>query len=253
MSMSAEIMAMDETASSYDAFAWFFDKYWSREIPEQMMIAIEQVLLPRLPERARVLDLCCGTGQLAAALTARGLRVTGLDNSAEMLHYARRNAPAARFVRADARRFAFLDSFDAVVSTFDSLNHFLSLEELSAVFRQTLRALNQTAWFLFDMNVERGFVAHWRDYYAIVEEQAACVLRGEYDAERQLGHYDITMFRRRGKSWQRADTTISERCYELKEIKRELKKAGFGEVLTFDAARDLGLVDHTGRIFFLAR
>jgi SAM-dependent methyltransferase len=251
--MSAEMMATEETASDYDAFAWFFDKYWSREIPEQMMAAIEQALLPRLPERARVLDLCCGTGQLAAALAARGLLVTGIDNSAEMLHYARRNAPAASFVRADARRFAFRKSFDAIVSTFDSLNHFLTLEELAAVFRQTRRALNQTAWFLFDINVERGFVAHWRDYYAIVEESAVCVLRGEYDAERRLGRYDITMFRRRGKSWQRADTTISERCYELKEIKHELKQAGFNEVLTFDADRDLGLVGHTGRIFFLAR
>jgi SAM-dependent methyltransferase len=251
---ATETAALETTvASDYDPFAFFFNKYWSREIPEQMMFAIRQVLLARLPDGARLLDLCCGTGQLAAALSARGYSVMGLDNSEAMLRYARRNAPAARFIRADARRFQLPDTFDAVISTFDSLNHFLSPEELAAVFGQTLRALAPAGWFLFDINVERGFLAHWRDYFAIVEEREVCLLRGDYDPQRKLGRYDITMFRLHGKMWQRADTTIVERCYERAEIERELKRAGFTEVLAFDAAEDLGLADHTGRIFFLAR
>jgi SAM-dependent methyltransferase len=251
--MSAEMKRTHASASDYDAFAWFFNKYWSREIPEQMLSAIEQVLLPRVPPAAHLLDLCCGTGQLAAALTLRGYAVTGLDDSTEMLRYARRNAPAAEFVHADARRFRLPQRFDAVVSTFDSLNHFLSLEDLSAVFRQTRQALAPSGWFLFDMNVERGFLSHWRDYFAIVEENEVCVLRGEYDAEQKLGRYDITMFRRRGRAWQRTDTTVSERCYEPEEIMRELKQAGFDDLHAFDAEKDLGLIDHTGRIFFLTR
>jgi SAM-dependent methyltransferase len=251
--MSAELIAADETDADYDAFAPFFNKYWCLEIPGQMMVAIEQVLLPRLPETARLLDLCCGTGQLAAALAERGYDVTGLDNSPEMLRYARRNAPAARFIRADARSFNLPASFDAIISTFDSLNHFLSLKDLSAVFRQARQALAPTGWFLFDMNVERGFLDHWRDYFAIVEDDEACVLRGEYDPVQKLGRYDITMFRRRGKTWQRSDIAISERCYEQREVRRELKRAGFNEVLAIDAVADLGLTDHTGRIFFLAR
>lgn len=249
--MSVETMTVKEAESDYDAFAWFFNKYWSLEIPAPMLSAIEQVLLPRLPEHARLLDLCCGTGQLAALLSERGHIVTGVDNSPKMLTYARRNAPAAEFVSADARSFQLQEKFDAVISTFDSLNHFLTLEELSAVFQHARQALSPVGWFLFDMNVERGFLAHWRDYYAIVEDEAVCVLQGEYDPEQKLGRYDITMFRQRGKAWQRSETTILERCYELKEIKRELKRAGFNEILTFDAETDLGLTDHTGRVFFL--
>lgn len=251
--MSAQTMLIGKMDYDYDAFAWFFNKYWSLEIPEQMLAAIEQVLLPRLSQHARLLDLCCGTGQLAASLVEQGYSVTGIDNSTEMLDFARRNAPAAKFVRADARRFNLPESFDAVVSTFDSLNHFLSVEELAAVFRQAHQALMPAGWFCFDMNVERGFLLHWRDYFAVVEESEVCVLKGEYDPERKLGRYDITMFRQRGETWQRADTTICERCYEREEILRELKKVGFAEVMSFDADTDLGLTDHTGRIFFLAR
>jgi SAM-dependent methyltransferase len=240
-------------SSGYDAFAWFFNKYWCREIPEQMMLAVEQLLLPRVPQPARLLDLCCGTGQLAAALSQRGYDVTGIDNSSEMLRYARLNAPAARFIEADARRFNLPESFDAIVSTFDSLNHFLSIKELSMVFGQARQALAPAGFFLFDMNIERGFLDHWTDYFAVVGEHEVCVLRGEYDARLKLGRYRITMFRQHGGDWQRADTVVSERCYEQRQIKRELKRAGFSEVLSFDAAADLGLTDHTGRIFFLAR
>jgi SAM-dependent methyltransferase len=251
--MSAGMKPTDEMESSYDAFAWFFNKYWWRDITEQMLKAIEQTLLPRVPATASLLDLCCGTGQLAAALTERGYSVTGIDNSQKMLAFAERNAPAATFIRADARRFNLPHSFDAVVSTFDSLNHFLSLEELAAVFRQVRRTLNPAGWFLFDMNVERGFLAHWRDYFAVVEEKEVCVLQGEYDPDSKLGRYDITMFRRSGKYWRRADTSIVERCYEQREIELELQRAGFTEVMAFDAETDLGLADHTGRVFFLAR
>jgi hypothetical protein len=44
-----------------------------------------------------------------------------------------------------------------------------------------------------------------------------------------------------------------ERCYSMKEIKGALRRAGFREFSVFDAERDLGLTDHTGRKFFLAR
>ncbi len=42
----------------------------------------------------RVLDLCCGTGQLAGYFLERGYRVVGIDLSEHMLRYARENALA---------------------------------------------------------------------------------------------------------------------------------------------------------------
>ena len=49
------------------------------------------------------LDLACGTGALTAELQARGLTVTGLDASAEMLDVARERLPGMRLVQADLR------------------------------------------------------------------------------------------------------------------------------------------------------
>lgn len=53
---------------------------------------------------ARVLDLGCGTGLLAARLAAAGCSVTGLDFSDEMLAEARRRAGGAEFRQWDFSR-----------------------------------------------------------------------------------------------------------------------------------------------------
>ncbi len=70
----------------------------------------------------RALDLCCGTGDIAFALAARGAEVTGLDFSEKMLEVAQSrlrkrpsNIPGVKFMQGDAERLPFPDnSFDAV-------------------------------------------------------------------------------------------------------------------------------------------
>ena len=54
-----------------------------------------------LPPGLEVLDLGTGTGNLAAALSARGHHVTGVDFSERSLARARRSCPGTRLVLAD--------------------------------------------------------------------------------------------------------------------------------------------------------
>jgi hypothetical protein len=61
------------------------------------------------------------------------------------------------------------------------------------------------------------------------------------------------MFRRRSEAWERLDASITEKCYSMKEIKGALRRAGFKDVSIFDAEHDMGLIENTGRKFFLAR
>jgi trans-aconitate methyltransferase len=72
------------------------------------------LLDPRPGER--VLDLGCGTGDLAAAIAARGATVVGLDASAEMLATARSKYPNLEFVQGDAADFVFPTPFDGILS-----------------------------------------------------------------------------------------------------------------------------------------
>lgn len=242
-----------EPYSNYDSLAWFYNKHWSLEIPNQIFTVIEKLLLPCMPAGGRLLDLCCGTGQTSAALIERGFRVTGIDGSEEMLHYARRNASAAEFISADARSFRLDPVYDGIVSTFDSLNHVLHLWELTQVFDNAHAALAEGGLFLFDMIMDEAFLLRRQDYFTIVGDDHICVLRGQYDPDQRISRTDAAMFRLKGKAWRRIDVVILERCYSENEIKTALKDSGFKEVSLYHAEKDLDLADHIGRVFFLAR
>ena len=109
-----------------------------------------------------VLDLGCGTGQLARHFVAAGYAVTGLDLSADMLAHAEANnaaavaASRARFVQGDAARFALDERFGLVVSTFDALNHLPSLDALRSCFHSARAVLAPGGWFVFDLNTRLG-------------------------------------------------------------------------------------------------
>ena len=88
---------------------------------------------------ARVLDACCGTGDLALAAEREGGVVTGLDFSAEMLSRARRKSTTIDWVEGDMLALPFADgSFDVVTVGFGVRNVSdlrAGLEELRRVLR----------------------------------------------------------------------------------------------------------------------
>lgn len=240
-------------SSAYDAFAWFYDRYWATAVKADFLQAIVRLLLPHVDAGAHLLDICCGTGQLAASLGERGFRVTGIDNSPEMLRRARRNAPAARFLRADARDFRLGGQADGAVALFDSFNHLLSAADLFGALSCAFAALAPGARFVFDLNTETGYQNHLRDHFTMTRDDGVLALRGEYDSNEWLALYDGTIFRLRSGEWRRADFRILERCHDTEQVRGLVLAAGFSGVRIYDAARDLKLRDHTGRVFFVAR
>jgi demethylmenaquinone methyltransferase / 2-methoxy-6-polyprenyl-1,4-benzoquinol methylase len=86
----------------------------------------------------RVLDACCGTGDLALAGERAGGRVVGLDFSERMLERARRKSRTIEWVRGDLLALPFPDaSFDAATVGFGVRN----LEDLEGGLRELRRVL----------------------------------------------------------------------------------------------------------------
>lgn len=87
----------------------------------------------------RVIDACCGTGDLAVAARNAGAgEVVGVDFSERMLERARRKAPGVEFLRADALALPFEDgSFESAVVGFGVRN----LEDLEAGLKELRRVL----------------------------------------------------------------------------------------------------------------
>jgi demethylmenaquinone methyltransferase/2-methoxy-6-polyprenyl-1,4-benzoquinol methylase len=104
------------------------DRSWRR-------LAVEAVVQPG----DRVLDACCGTGDLAIAAEREGGIVTGLDFSPRMLERARRKSETVTWIEGDLLELPFEDgSFDAATVGF-GVRNVADLEAGLAELQRVLR------------------------------------------------------------------------------------------------------------------
>jgi SAM-dependent methyltransferase len=170
---------------------------------------------------------------------------------------ARDKAPKVRFILDDARSFRLPAVYSAVFSTFDSLNHVMSLKELGVVFRNVFACLEKGGLFLFDLNTEAGYKSKWHGFVgAIIEEDHICVHRDNYLPEERKAEFEATMFRLRDGQWWRTDFTLLQRCYSEAEVRSMLDIAGFGDTHVYAYYKKRGLhpqTKKTPRIFFVCQ
>ena len=247
-------MSEGDIYSDYDDFAWFYNHYWGPVTAHPPMLdALDRLLFSGLAEGVRVLDVCCGTGHLAAVLAGRGFAVTGVDGSARQLEYARSNAPGCEFIHADARSFSLPAVYTGAVSVFDSLNHIMTLEDLERCFRCVCGALVPGGSFLFDLNMEEGLARRWKGSNAMAESDNAFIMMFFYDAEEKIARADTTTFRLQDGAWYRGDIVFLQTAYSEEEVTNALRNGGFSTVSTYNASQELGMPMGEGRTFFLAR
>ena len=126
-------LMFDRIAPVYDAMNRLMtaglDRRWRRA-------TAEAVVRPG----ARVVDVCCGTGDLALACSREGARVTGIDFSERMLERARRKGPHLEWVQGDALALPFGEGeFDAATVGFGIRN----VEDLELGLRELRRVLRR--------------------------------------------------------------------------------------------------------------
>ncbi len=121
--MAAGTLPAKDVQSMFDRIAPVYD------VMNRVMTAGLDLRWRRLTAEAvvrrgdRVLDACCGTGDLAVADLRAGGDVTGLDFSPRMLERARRKSDAVKWVEGDMLALPFEDgSFEAATVGFGVRN-----------------------------------------------------------------------------------------------------------------------------------
>jgi trans-aconitate methyltransferase len=116
----------------------------------QLAEDLVELLDPQSGER--IVDLGCGTGDLAAKIAARGSDVLGVDADAAMIEAARRQHPEVRFEVMDAYDFVVDSPVDAVFS--NAALHWMTRPE--AVLERVAAALRQGGRFVAEMGGGRN-------------------------------------------------------------------------------------------------
>jgi demethylmenaquinone methyltransferase / 2-methoxy-6-polyprenyl-1,4-benzoquinol methylase len=92
----------------------------------------------------RVIDLACGTGDLAELARARGARVVGIDFAGAMLRGARRRGLAVDLVQADGAALPLASGCASALLCGFALRNFVSLPE---IFEEMARVLAPSGRF----------------------------------------------------------------------------------------------------------
>ena len=101
-------------------------------------------------------DCACGTGSMSVRFAERGLRVTGVDLSGDMLRQAqakaRRYGVNAMFVCQDMCALALPRPVDALVCACDGVNYLTDDDRLSAFFARARESLKPGGALAFDIS-----------------------------------------------------------------------------------------------------
>jgi SAM-dependent methyltransferase len=175
-----------------------------------------------------VVDLGCGTGILAAALTAAGYEVLGVDCAPAMIDIARGTAPGARFV-VSSLYDADLPPCAAVLAIGEGLTYVGSDDPRSALpgfFRRVHRALAPGGVLLFDLVLRStgepmSYQAaregpDWRVDVDVSEEPERSLLTRRIRVERQIG-----------RAWRASEEVHTVRTFAADEVQTMLEASGF--------------------------
>ncbi|HXI11313.1 MAG TPA: methyltransferase domain-containing protein [Thermoanaerobaculia bacterium] len=143
----------DSLRTSYDSVAAAYVEHLYSELERK---PLDRHLLNRFAEEVRergmVSDLGCGPGHVARYLHDKGVQVSGVDLSPEMVRWATRLNPGMDFHVGDIRSLELADASQVGIVAFYSVIH-LAPSELGLAFREFLRVLTPGGVLLVSFHV----------------------------------------------------------------------------------------------------
>jgi SAM-dependent methyltransferase len=196
---------------------------------QQSAPGLLEILCQKSINKGLVVDLGCGSGIWAKALTEANYEVLGIDLSEAMLNLARVKAPKASFQKTSFLQFKF-PRCNAVTSIGECLNYqfdqhdFAGLQELLV---RIYEALYSGGIFIFDI-AEPGYVkgSNPQQSYSEGKDWAILLTKEEDRTNNQLAR-KMTIFRQIGTCYRRSEEIHRVKLYQSSVIAKELRKIGF--------------------------
>jgi ubiquinone/menaquinone biosynthesis C-methylase UbiE len=222
----------------WDDYAQFYD--WENA---QTLDRRDVDFWRRLASRAngRVLELGCGTGRVTIPVARAGVRVVGVDRSAEMLSHASRRTKRARlgprvaWVRGDIRFLPLRRSagFDLVMAPYGIVQSLVRESDLKATLASVARVLAKGGIFGVDLVPDlpvwkeyrnkvrfRGFRRGSRSRITLVESV-------RQDRVRKLTIFDQTYVEQHGRERHARRFSLVFRTLTVPQMMKRLERAGF--------------------------
>lgn len=242
---------------AYKDLAVSYDRL-TNDVDYEATVAFYDEILEREGLRPRTaVDLACGTGSVTAILARKGLDVTGVDMSEEMLTVACQKTQdmtkPPRFVCQLLQELHLPRGVDLAVCALDSLDYILDPEDCREAIRRVYKALNPGGIFIFDVNTPEKLRAMDGQVFLDEDDDVYCVWRGEFDEGTNICSYGMDLFQRQGNVWHRSFEEHREYAYSREQLTGYLKEAGFTHIRVYGDCRFEDPQPGEQRIYFKAR
>lgn len=250
--------------SSYEHFAYLYDELMKDAPYEQWVLFVKETLEKYQINGAggplHLLDLACGTGELSTRFAKEGIKVTGIDLSADMLAVAQAKAEDAGvkipFYEQNMAEFQAPEPFDVIGIFCDSLNYLQTEQEVKDTFRQTFEYLKPGGLLIFDVHsiykVTQIFI---NQTFSLNEDDIAYIWNSFPGEEANSVEHELTFFvldEHSGK-FDRYDELHFQRTFSIQRYSDWLMEAGF-TLLEIGADFEHNQPqNHSERIFFIAQ
>lgn len=231
---------------SYENFAYYYDSLMDEQFYDDYFQFIN--------EHAKfksVLELGCGTGEIAIRLAKDEKEVYATDLSKDMLEVARLKAMEANvnlmLGRIDMTDFITDSAVDLILCLCDSINYVLSKKKVLKTFKNVYESLKYNGTFMFDVDSLYKMDKVLDGYQEIEDEDDfyfnwSVKKTGPGKVEHQIEIIDK-------ENNDHVKETHHQQTYDIDTYLDLLKQAGFNEVEYFGEFEDYH--DESQRIIFV--
>ena len=243
--------------NAYGALAYSYDRLTNDVQYESVVDFYFDILEKEGLKPRTAVDLACGTGSVALLLARKGLRVTGVDMSEEMLCVASQKAQTMDnpplFVHQKLQQLHLPVGVDLAVCALDSLDYVTDPNDCQKAIRRVYKALNPGGCFIFDVNTPEKLRAMDGQIFLDEDDDVYCVWRGEFDEKSNICAYAMDLFQREGNVWTRSFEEHREYAYSARQLTGYLKAAGFTSIAVYADRRFEAPAAGEQRIYIKAR
>ena len=222
--------------AAYEAFADVYDALMD-DVDYDAWAEYYLSLIERQGVAPRTLcDCACGTGSLSVRFAERGIRVTGVDLSGEMLaraqQKARRHGVMAMFVEQDMRKLALPRPVDALVCGCDGVNYLLDDDQVSEFLRSAHRCIKPGGALAFDISSPHKLEHVLGDgFFGEERDDVAYLWSNRFDANQRTVTMDLTFFvRDKGELYRRFSEIHTQKAHEPERLRQLLAENGFVQI-----------------------
>ncbi|WP_348799578.1 class I SAM-dependent DNA methyltransferase [Flavobacterium adhaerens] len=226
MSDSNNYKTQIENTNTENWFASWFDTpyyhilYKERNYREAQIFMDNLTHYLNLPEKAKVLDLCCGKGRHSIYLSQLGFNVIGADLSENSIAEANKNQNTNLHFQVHDMREKFDDKFDAIFNLFTSFGYFENDDDNLTTLKAIKESLTEQGFAVIDFMNVNNVIAN------LVPEEVKTVEGIDFHIKRYVsdGHiYKEIDFEDKGRQFH---FTEKVKALTLKDFESMMEEAG---------------------------